>query len=72
MADILKAAEQGLIRMEEFRKNATKFGWELWDQEPASATGKQPTASREGLHRRKGTGRYLVVDLGKNEAPPKS
>jgi hypothetical protein len=31
MADLLKAAEQGLIRQEEFRKNATKFGWQLWD-----------------------------------------
>ena len=31
MADLLKAAEQGLIRYEEFRKNAVKFGWQLWD-----------------------------------------
>jgi hypothetical protein len=30
-ADIIKAAELGLIRAEEFRKNAVKFGWELWD-----------------------------------------
>ncbi|MDI9577070.1 MAG: hypothetical protein QM398_02905 [Thermoproteota archaeon] len=30
-ADLIKAAEQGLIRAEEFRKNAVKFGWELWD-----------------------------------------
>ncbi len=30
-ADLLKAAEQGLIRQEEFRKNAVKFGWQLWD-----------------------------------------
>jgi hypothetical protein len=29
MADILKAAEQGLITSEEFRKNAVKFGWQL-------------------------------------------
>jgi len=33
MADMLKAAELGLIRPEEFRKNAAKFGWELWEQE---------------------------------------
>ena len=33
MADMLKAAELGLIRPEEFRKNASKFGWELWEEE---------------------------------------
>jgi hypothetical protein len=31
VTDLLKAAEQGLIRQEEFRKNANKFGWQLWD-----------------------------------------
>jgi hypothetical protein len=30
-ADLIKAAELGLVRVEEFRKNAVKFGWELWD-----------------------------------------
>ncbi|MCW4024768.1 MAG: hypothetical protein NWF01_07020 [Candidatus Bathyarchaeota archaeon] len=35
-ADLIKAAELGLIRAEEFRKNAVKFGWELWDAKPAS------------------------------------
>lgn len=29
MADLIKAAELGLIRTEEFRKNVVKFGWEL-------------------------------------------
>jgi len=29
MVDLLKAAELGVIRTEEFRKNAVKFGWEL-------------------------------------------
>ena len=33
-ADMLRAAELGLIRPEEFRKNAVKFGWELWEKEP--------------------------------------
>jgi hypothetical protein len=33
LADLLKAAEQGLIRKDEFRKNATKFGWQLWNEE---------------------------------------
>jgi len=28
---MLKAAEQKLIRPEEFRKNAVKFGWQLLD-----------------------------------------
>jgi hypothetical protein len=32
MADMLKAAELGLIRPEEFRKNVTKYGWELWEE----------------------------------------
>jgi hypothetical protein len=31
MADMLKAAELGFIRQEEFRKNAVKLGWELWE-----------------------------------------
>jgi hypothetical protein len=38
MADMLKAAELGLIRPEEFRKNAAKFGWELWEQETQPKT----------------------------------
>ena len=32
MADLIKAAEQNLIRPEEFRKNAVKWGWELWEE----------------------------------------
>lgn len=32
IADMLKAAELGLIRPEEFRKNAVKWGWELWEE----------------------------------------
>ncbi len=39
--DLIKAAESGLIRQEEFRKNAIKFGWELWEEKP------QPGASGE-------------------------
>ncbi|MEM3090523.1 MAG: hypothetical protein QXW17_02040 [Candidatus Bathyarchaeia archaeon] len=35
IADMLKAAELGLITREEFRKNAVKWGWELWE-------GRQP------------------------------
>ncbi len=31
MTDLLKASEQGLIRQDEFRKNATKYGWQLWE-----------------------------------------
>ena len=30
--DLIKAAESGLIRQEEFRKNAVKFGWQLWEE----------------------------------------
>ena len=29
--DLINAAEKALIRQDEFRKNAVKFGWELWD-----------------------------------------
>jgi hypothetical protein len=39
-ADLIKAAEQGLIRAEEFRKNAVKFGWELWDTTATKETPK--------------------------------
>ncbi len=38
VADLLKAAEQGLIRPEEFRKNASKFGWQLWEPTPGKVT----------------------------------
>jgi hypothetical protein len=37
VADLLKAAESKVISREEFRKNATKFGWELLPE-------PQPTA----------------------------
>ncbi|MEM3357048.1 MAG: hypothetical protein QW166_04390 [Candidatus Bathyarchaeia archaeon] len=36
IADMLKAAELGLIRQEEFRKNAVKFGWQLWEKPETS------------------------------------
>jgi len=38
MVDMLKAAELGLIRSEEFRKNAVKFGWQLWEPKQSNAT----------------------------------
>jgi hypothetical protein len=41
MADMLRAAELGLIRRDEFRKNAVKFGWELREM-------LQPETSTEG------------------------
>jgi len=37
-ADLIRAAELGLVRPEEFRKNAVKFGWELWDTKEANAS----------------------------------
>jgi hypothetical protein len=47
VADMLRAAELGLIRPEEFRKNAVKFGWELWDQNPKpSGQGSMDTRSK--------------------------
>jgi hypothetical protein len=36
MTDLLKASEQGLIRQEEFRKNAVKFGWQLWENQASN------------------------------------
>jgi hypothetical protein len=36
-ADLIKAAEAGLIRQEEFRKNAVKFGCELWEEKSTTA-----------------------------------
>lgn len=38
-ADLIHAAQLGLIRPEEFRKNAVKFGWELWDAPKMEAKG---------------------------------
>jgi hypothetical protein len=37
-ADLIAAADKGLIRPEEFRKNAVKFGWELWEEKSTAAT----------------------------------
>ncbi len=31
-SDLIQAAQLQLIRPEEFRKNAVKFGWELWEE----------------------------------------
>jgi len=41
-ADLIHAAQLGLIRPEEFRKNAIKFGWELWEVAGAQ-TAPQPS-----------------------------
>ncbi len=41
-ADLIKAAELGLVRAEEFRKNAVKFGWELWDASKTQDNRKPP------------------------------
>ncbi|MEM3463624.1 MAG: hypothetical protein QXL91_02050, partial [Candidatus Bathyarchaeia archaeon] len=43
MDQMLKAAELGLIRPEEFRKNAAKMGWELWEPQK---TEEQPVAEK--------------------------
>jgi hypothetical protein len=40
-ADLIHAAQLGLIRPEEFRKNAVKFGWELWDAPETEAGSNQ-------------------------------
>ncbi len=43
VADMLRAAELRLIRPDEFRKNAVKFGWELSEPDP-KAGGKEVNA----------------------------
>lgn len=40
------AAQLGLIRPEEFRKNAVKFGWELWEAKPESPASDDATVTR--------------------------
>jgi hypothetical protein len=40
VADMLRAAEFGFIRPEEFRKTAVKLGWELWETAQPSASGE--------------------------------
>jgi hypothetical protein len=37
-ADLIHAAQLDRIRPEEFRKNAVKFGWELWEDKAAKDT----------------------------------
>lgn len=48
MADLLAAAVKGVIRSEEFRKNAVKFGWELWDESPQAAEKPKDVRSNGG------------------------
>jgi hypothetical protein len=50
-SDIIKAAELGLIRAEEFRKNAVKFGWELWDTQPESTPKKSGVQGNGGMEK---------------------
>ena len=46
MSDLIAAATVPLIRAEEFRKNAAKAGWELWDDPKLQGTqDKQNSAS---------------------------
>lgn len=45
-ADLIHAAQLGLIRPEEFRKNAVKFGWELWEAKPETPAVENATVTR--------------------------
>jgi hypothetical protein len=47
-ADLIAAATASppLIRPEEFRKNAVKFGWELWEAKPETLTAEDTTVTR--------------------------
>jgi hypothetical protein len=37
-SDLIHAAQLGFIRPEEFRKNAVKFGWELWEEKSSDSS----------------------------------
>ena len=41
LPDLIHAAQLGLICPEEFRKNAVKFGWELWETKPEAHTASE-------------------------------
>jgi hypothetical protein len=43
-ADLIHAAQLGLIRPEELRKNAVKFGWELWEAKLETSTASEDAA----------------------------
>jgi hypothetical protein len=45
-ADLIHAAQLGLIRPEESRKNAVKFGWDLWDAKPETPASNDATVTR--------------------------
>lgn len=45
-ADLIHATQLGLIRAEEFHKNAVKFGWELWEAKPEASASNDATATR--------------------------
>jgi len=47
-ADLIHAAQLGLIRPEEFRKNAVKFGWELWEAQPETPTASEDATVTRG------------------------
>jgi len=47
LSDLIHAAQLGLICPEEFRKNAVKFSWELWEAKPGtSPASKEVTITR--------------------------
>ena len=46
--DLIRAAELGLVRDEEFRKNAVKFGWELWDDSSQQPNQSDNSESNKG------------------------
>jgi len=45
VADMLRAAELGFIRPEEFRKSAVKLGWELWENAQPEDPGEADKAA---------------------------
>ncbi|MCW4024924.1 MAG: hypothetical protein NWF01_07820 [Candidatus Bathyarchaeota archaeon] len=47
VGDLISAADKNLIRAEEFRKNATKFGWQLWEPEKDAAQPSQSSVSKQ-------------------------
>jgi hypothetical protein len=50
VTDMLKATELGIVRKEEFRKNAVKTGWELWEEAKPETTDAAEKGSARPSH----------------------
>jgi len=44
--DYINRIKRMSISPDEFRKNAVKFGWELWEAKPETSTAEDATVTR--------------------------